>query len=144
MNVFDPLIHHASPAILLMWTLLLGLLGGITVVGCCRSVSYLRRRAVSQHDRVEALAIQRMLKFVGVGTGRYLRRESAPVVEVQLLRCQHCPNPQACEGFLAGDRSSHPIEFCPNYGQLLRLSSKPPEPAQSAEPDCRAVGRGQG
>ena len=137
MNVFDPLIH-ASPAVLLLWMLLLGLLAGIMVVGCCRAVSCLHQRHVNQRERVEALPIQQMLKFIGVGTGRYLRCESAPFVEIQLLRCQQCPNPRACASFLAGERRSHPIEFCPNYEQLQRLSSKRPEPAQS---DCRAVGR---
>jgi len=125
MDFFEPL-SRATPAVLLLWLLLLGLLLCATTIGCCRAITFLFRQRRDQRQRLGSLRIHRMLSSLGIRTGRYLNHTDAPRVELHLARCRHCPDPASCDAYLAGDKASSPADFCPNFDELVELSRQRP------------------
>ena len=123
MDFLDPL-SRATPAVLLLWLLLLAALMCTTTIGCCRAIVFLFRQKKEQKQRIGDLRIQQMLRRLGINTDRYLSNTDAPRVEIQLMRCQHCPDPASCDAFLAGDGSVSPATFCPNFRELSKLGPR--------------------
>ena len=132
MDLFEPL-SRVNPLVLLSWLLVVSLVLCTAAVGCCRAVVFLRRQRREQQQQIGTLRIQHMLRFLGIGNGRYLRRTDAPRVEIQLARCRNCPTPETCDAFLRGDRSVPPGRFCPNFQELRQLSGKPAAAADGQE-----------
>ena len=120
MDLLEPL-GRVAPAVLLLWLVILTVILCTGTVGCCRALVFLHRQRRSQHQLIDTLRIRHMLDRLGIGSHRYLCRETAPRVEVQLLRCHRCPHPEACDAYLNGDQTYSPREFCPNYKDLMAL-----------------------
>ena len=135
MDLFDPL-WQVAPSVSLLWLLLLATILCTIAVGCCRSIAFLRRQRSGQLRLIKTLRIQHMLQRLGISPGRYLRKESPQRVELHLLRCHRCPNPQSCDAFLHGDTSRHPNRFCPNFNELAELT---PDPEQAHSPDFPTI-----
>lgn len=139
MDLFEPL-SRATPAVLLLWLLLATVLLCTTAVGCCRAFAFLRRHRREQQQQLGSLRIRHMLRFLGVGNSRYLFKTDAPRVEIQLARCRNCRAPDTCDAFLDGERRADPVEFCPNYRELVELSPEPPvTPHDSSDHHARAT-----
>jgi len=124
MDLFDPL-SRVSPTVLLLIMLLATVALCAAAVGGCRAAVFLHRLRRTQHQHIGHLRIQAMLRALGIRENRYLRRTNALRVEVHLLRCQRCPDPQACDAFLSGNRDAGPEEFCPNFSDLTGGKSGP-------------------
>ena len=127
MDLFDPL-SRVSPTVLLLILLLTAVALCTAAVGGCRAVAFLHRLRRTQHQQIGRLRIQAMLRALGVRENRYLRRTNALRVEVHLLRCRRCPDPQTCDAFLNGSRDASPEAFCPNFSDLTGLVRGPPAP----------------
>lgn len=124
MDLFEPL-SRISPSVLLLILLLVAVALCTTAVGCCRAVLFLRRLRHVQRQQIGSLRIQRMLRVLGIREKRYLSRTDALRVEVHLLRCRRCPDPQVCDAFLNGNRDAMPEDFCPNFSDLSGLAHGP-------------------
>jgi len=123
MDLFDPL-SRVSPAVLLLMVLLVAAALCTTAVGCCRAVVFLHRLRREQRQQIGSLRIQRMLRVLGIRENRYLSRTDALRVEVHLVRCRRCPDPQVCDAFLNGNRDALPEAFCPNFQELASLGHR--------------------
>jgi len=120
MDLLEPL-GRVAPMVLLLWLVVLTVILCTGAVGCCRALAFLHRQRRGQQRLVNTLRIRHMLDRLGIGSHRYLCREEAPRVEIQLLRCHRCPQPEACDAYLNGDQTRSPQEFCPNYSELMAL-----------------------
>ena len=125
MDFFDPL-SRVSPMVLLLLVLMLTAALCTTAVGCCRALTFLRRLRREQRQQIGTLRIQRMLHTLGIKEQRYLGKTDSLRVEVHLVRCRHCPDPQACDAFLNGKRDALPKDFCPNFHELLSVGRSSP------------------
>ena len=123
MHFLEPL-ERVTPIVLSLWLLALTVILCAGVLGCSRAWCYLRRQRRDQHRLIGTLRIKQMLKRLGLSPGSYLSRETAPRVEIQLLRCHRCPRPDACDAYLQGGEALSPVEFCPNYKELYALSNQ--------------------
>jgi len=120
MQLLDPL-GRVAPIVLILWLVVLTIVLCAGTVGFCRAFVYLRRQRRSQRRLMGTLRIQQMLKRLGISPRRYLSRESAPQVEIQLLRCHRCPSPATCDAYLRGGGALSPEEFCPNFKELSQI-----------------------
>jgi hypothetical protein len=120
MEMLEPL-GRVAPAVLLLWLVVLTVILCTGAVGCCRALAFLHHQRRSQQRLINTLRIRYMLDRLGIGSHRYLCRESAPRIEIQLLRCHRCPRPEACDAYLNGDQAQSPQNFCPNYKELMAL-----------------------
>ena len=75
-----------------------------------------------QRKRVKNLRLNKMLAYLGVDQGVYLRKVPNSMIEQQIYRCSQCTNTEICDDCLLDRRDVNDMHFCPNYTSLLAQS----------------------
>lgn len=94
------------------------------LVQCIRNCCFLRTYHKDLTQRADGLRIQKMLGCLGLSTKGYVRKAFSSEVEMHLNRCQQCATTTQCDAALTNGDTSHADTFCPNFPDLIRLSSR--------------------
>ena len=89
----------------------------VCVGGCIRQLRAYRRKLSAE---AKTLRIYSILRRLGIGLPRYLRKAHSVDVEKLLLKCQRCSATHACDAYLQGHQDTHPSTFCPSIQDLER------------------------
>ena len=105
--------------------LTLGLL--LTVALLILIEEFIKRRKQRQQwqalqQAVMHYRLSKMLAFLGIDPGKYVRHIPEQVIAQHIARCHACPNIPDCDRCLRDGRFTPDMNFCPNFQSLMYYS----------------------
>ena len=119
MNLYNDI----SPQTIVILAIIVVILFAIVVYVIFRDTRKLEKAEEEHDQRVRQLRFGDMLDHLNIPLKKYDHKTSDLVQEMHIWRCEHCPDPESCEHFFAGE-DIDPNMFCPNYEELKKIKEK--------------------
>lgn len=118
----NPVINEINPYTLIFLGVGLIVLVVFTILKLIQNIRLLRSRRIGQKDRVQNLALSRMLKHLNIPLNRYLKKTTDLEKERHMWACKSCQHPEDCKKILNGEKLN-PEDICPNFPKFIHLQS---------------------
>jgi hypothetical protein len=73
---------------------------------------------------LRGVRFNKMLSYLGADRTQYLTTASSEEIDRHLQRCRKCPSKHTCDRCLGYGKRVQDMHFCPNYDELMLLSSR--------------------